>query len=235
MQFADGLRLEGREQPTVYRTLKDTGRLDRKSTSGSTKGTGFKHPEKPHQHWHVDISYLNVGGTFYYLITVLDGYSRYVVHFDLRESMTEVDVKTVCQAAIEKHPGVKPRIISDNGPQFIAKDFKAFVKFHSMTHVKTSPYYRQSNGKLERFHGTIKKECIRPNCPRNRDEALSQIRSYILHYNEARLHSAIGYMTPADRLCGLDKEIAEERDRKLVEARARRRSAAKEERLSIAS
>ena len=85
------------------------------------------------------------------MITVLDGYSRYVVHFDLRESMTEVDVKTVCQAAIEKHPGVKPRIISDNGPQFIAKDFKAFVKFHSMTHVKTSPYYRQSNGKLERF------------------------------------------------------------------------------------
>ena len=161
-------------------------------------------------------------------------FSRYVVHFDLRESMTEVDVEIVCQAAIEKHPGVKPRIISDNGPQFIAKNFKAFVKFHWMTHVKTSPYYPQSNGKLERFHGTIKKECIRPNCPRNRDEAMSQIRSYMLHYNEVRLHSAIGYITPADRLCGLGEQIAAERDRKLEEARERRRSTANNERLAIA-
>ena len=220
---------------TVYRILKQAGRLDRKSTSGSTKGTGFKHPEKPHEHWHVDISYINVGGTFYYLITVLDGYSRYVVHFDLRESMTEVDVEIVCQAAIEKHPGVNPRIISDNGPQFIAKDFKAFVKFHSMTHVKTSPYYPQSNGKLERFHGTIKKECIRPNCPRNHAEAMAQISSYIVHYNEVRLHSAIGYITPADRLCGLAEEIAAERDRKLEEARSRRRLNASENQLAIAS
>ena len=137
-------------------------------------------------------------------------------------------------AAVSKSPSSSRIGIGDNGPQFIAKDFKAFVKFHSMTHVKTSPYYPQSNGKLERFHGTIKKECIRPNCPRNRDEAMSQIRSYILHYNEVRLHSAIGYITPADRLCGLDKEIAAERDRKLEEARARRRSTANNERLAIA-
>ncbi|QDV88173.1 IS3 family transposase [Stieleria magnilauensis] len=219
---------------TVYRVLKKAGRLDRKSTSGSTKGTGFKHPEKPHQHWHVDISYINVGGTFYYLITVLDGYSRYVVHFDLRESMTEVDVEIVCQAALEKHPGVTPRMISDNGPQFIAKDFKAFVKFHSMTHVTTSPYYPQSNGKLERFHGTIKKECIRPNCPRNREEAMKQISAYMVHYNTVRLHSAIGYITPADCLSGLADEIQAERDRKLEEARLRRRETSTES-LAMAS
>ena len=77
---------------------------------------------------------------FYYLITVLEGLSRYIVHFDLRESMTEVDVEIVCQAALEKHPDVTPRIISDNGPQFIAKDFKAFVRFRGMTHVTTNPF-----------------------------------------------------------------------------------------------
>jgi len=91
-----------------------------------------------------------------------------------------------------------------------------------------------SNGKLERFHGTIKKECIRPHCPRNHAEAMSQISSYIVHYNEVRLHSAIGYITPADRLCGLAEEIAAERDRKLEEARARRRRGTNEERLAIA-
>ena len=212
---------------TVYRVLKAAGRLDRKSPSSSAKGNGFKQPKKPHSHWHVDISYINVGGTFYYLITVLDGFSRYIVHFDLRESMTEVDVEIVCQAALEKHPDVTPRIISDNGPQFIAKDFKAFVRFSGMTHVTTSPFYPQSNGKLERFHGTIKKECIRPNCPRSYDEALRQISQYVKHYNEVRLHSAISYITPADALCGLAKVIHAERDRKLEEARSRRRQSSK--------
>ena len=220
---------------TVYRVLKRAGRLDRQSSGCSTKGSGFKQPKKPHDHWHVDISYINVGGTFFYLITVLDGYSRYIVHFDLRESMTEVDVEIVCQAALEKHPGVTPRIISDNGPQFIAKDFKAFVRFSGMTHVTTSPYYPQSNGKLERFHGTIKKECIRPSCPRNYDEAMHQISTYVKRYNEVRLHSAIGYITPADCLCGLADEIHTERDRKLEEARIRRRIKSNNKSLVMAS
>ena len=220
---------------TVYRVLKRAGRLDRQSSGASTKGNGFKQPKKPHDHWHVDISYINVGGTFFYLITVLDGCSRYIVHFDLRESMTEVDVEIVCQAALEKHPGVTPRIISDNGPQFIAKDFKAFVRFSGMTHVTTSPYYPQSNGKLERFHGTIKKECIRPACPRNYDEAMRQISMYVERYNEIRLHSAIGYVTPADYLCGLADEIHAERDRKLEEARIRRRMKSNNKSLAMAS
>ncbi|QDT59297.1 IS2 transposase TnpB [Stieleria bergensis] len=217
---------------TVYRVLKAAGRLDRKSATKSLKGTGFKQPKKPHSHWHTDVSYINVGGTFFYLITVLDGFSRYIVHHELRESMTEVDIEIVIQAALEKHPGVKPRIISDNGPQYIAKDFKAFVRFNGLTHVTTSPYYPQSNGKQERFYGTLKTECIRPNPPRDRDEAVKQIAAYVCHYNETRLHSGIGYITPADCLNGLSGEIHAERDRKLEEARSRRREQAS---LAIAS
>lgn len=220
---------------TVYRVLKSAGRLDRKNTGQSQKGTGFKQPLQAHQHWHVDISYINAGGTFFYLITVLDGYSRYIVHHELRESMTELDVEIVCQAALEKHPGVKPRIISDNGPQFIAKDFKAFVRHSGMTHVKTSPYYPQSNGKLERWHGSLKRETIRPNCPRNSAEAVHHIQAYVRHYNEVRLHSAIGYVTPADHLAGLTHEIHAERDRKLEEARMRRRDGSRETELAKAS
>jgi putative transposase len=80
---------------------------------------------------------------------VLDGYSRFIVHWDLRESMTEAEIEIILEAAKEKYSQAKPRIISDNGPQFIARDFKELIRLPGMTHVKTSPYYPQSNGKIE--------------------------------------------------------------------------------------
>jgi transposase InsO family protein len=205
--------------------------LDRKNVTPSKKGTGFVQPTKNHQEWPVDVSYINVGGSFYFLISVLDGFSRYIVHWELRETMKELDVELVITKAIEKHPGVSPRIISDNGPQFIAKDFKEFVRQYGLTHVRTSPYYPQSNGKLERWHGSLKSECIRPSCPATREEAQKRIEKYVNHYNHVRLHSAIGYITPADCLAGLSQVIGEERDRKLESARERRqqrRAAAKQ-------
>ena len=140
---------------TTYRVLANAGLLKRRNDTKSTsKGKGFAQPLKPHEHWHIDVSYLNICGTFYYFICILDGCSRYVVHWDIRESMTEADVTLVIQRARELFPGTSPRIISDNGPQFIAKDFKEFIRVSGMTHVRTSPHYPQSNGKLERFHRT---------------------------------------------------------------------------------
>ncbi len=108
--------------------------------------------------------------------SVLDGYSRYIVHWELRESMTEQRRgDRSCSGRLEKYPGAKPRIISDNGPQFIARDFKEFIRLTGMTHVRTSPYYPQSNGKLERWHGSLKRECIRPTCPASLDEARRRV------------------------------------------------------------
>ena len=91
-----------------------------------------------------------------------------------------------------------------------------------MTHVRTSPYYPQSNGKLERWHKSLKSECIRPGTPLTREDALHLIQSYVDHYNTVRLHSAIGYVTPQDRLIGRQAEIHAARDRKLEEARRQR-------------
>jgi putative transposase len=210
---------------SVYRVLKAAGRLDRKWQKPSKKGTGFVQPLGPHEHWHVDISYINVQGTFYYLTSILDGASRFIVHWELRESMTERDVETILQRALEKHPGQKPRIISDNGPQFIAQDFKEFIRIVGITHVRTSPYYPQSNGKLERWHGSLKRECVRPTCPASLEEARSRVAAFVTHYNHVRLHSAIGYITPADKLNGLEAVIFAERDRKLQAARTRRQQA----------
>ena len=207
---------------TVYRTLKVAGRLDNRRFSPSKKGTGFVQPLVAHQHWHVDISYLNVAGTFYFLISLLDGFSRYIVHWEIREKMEESDVETVVQRGLEKYPDAKPRIISDNGPQFIARDFKEFIRLLGLTHVRTSPYYPQSNGKLERWHGSLKRECIRPTAPASLDEARRRVVDYVEHYNHVRLNAAIGYLTPADKLNGLAEVIFAERDRKLEAARQRR-------------
>lgn len=210
---------------TVYRVLKAAGRLDRRTFSPSKKGAGFVQPDKPHQHWHVDVSYINIDGTFYYLTSVLDGASRFIVHWELRESMTEQEVEVILQKAVEEHPEVQPRVITDNGPQFIARDFKQFIRLIGATHVRTSPYYPQSNGKIERWHGSLKRECIRPACPATVEEARRRVAAFVAHYNHVRLHSAIGYITPADKLAGLEQVIFAERDRKLEEARQQRQLA----------
>lgn len=210
---------------SVYRVLASTGLLARWARRVSKKGTGFTQPTKLHEHWHVDIAYVNCGGTFYYLFIVIDGYSRYLVHWDLRPAMTEGDVEIILQQAREMFPDARPRIISDNGPQFVARDFKEFVRLCGMTHVRTSPYYPQSNGKAERVIQTFKVEGIRPAAPVTEGEARGAIAKVVKHYNEVRLHSAIGYITPKDKLAGRETEIFAARDRKLEEARARRAEA----------
>lgn len=208
---------------STWRVLSQAGLLDKWNKKISKKGTGFIQPLLPHEHWHIDISYLNICGTFYYLCSLLDGCSRFIVHWEIRERMLESDIEIIIERAKEKYPEARPRIISDNGPQFIAKDFKEFIRLSGMTHVKTSPYYPQSNGKLERYHKTLKGECIRPKTPLSLDDARRLVAEYVMHYNTVRLHSSIGYVTPADKLNGREKDIFKERDLKLEAAREQRR------------
>jgi len=216
---------------SVYRVLKAAGLLGRWNAKPSAKGTGFQQPVGPHEHWHIDVSYLNICGTFYYLCSILDGFSRYVIHWEIRESMTEADVEIILQRARELFPDARPRIISDNGPQFIARDFKEFIAMSGMTHVRTSPYYPQSNGKLERYHRTIKADGIRPHTPLSLEDARRIVGNFVRHYNEVRLHSAIQYITPADKLAGRAEAILAARDAKLAAAREARKARRQRERI----
>ncbi len=209
---------------TVWRVLSAAGRLKKWNKKPSTKGTGFVQPLQPHEHWHIDVSYINICGTFYYLCSVLDGCSRYIVDWEIGEQMKETDIEIVLQRAREKYPDARPRIISDNGPQFIAKDFKEFIRISGMTHVRTSPYYPQSNGKIERWHKSLKQECIRPGTPLTLEDAKRLVTQYVIHYNYRRLHSAIGYITPWDKLQGRAQQIFDGRDKKLNQAREQRKA-----------
>jgi putative transposase len=219
---------------TVYRVLKTAGCLQRWRPAKTTKGQGFQQPLAPHEHWHLDISYVNIRGTFYYLLSVLDGRSRFIVHWELRESMKESDVEVVLQRARERFPTARPRIITDNGPQFIAKDFKEFIRLSGMTHVRTSPYYPQSNGKLERWHGTLKRDCLRPHVPLSCDDARRLVARFVEYYNHVRLHSALGYVAPADYLADRAPAIYAARDRMLAKARERRTARRRRAALSAA-
>lgn len=208
---------------SVYRVLKSAGLLQRWSTKKSKKGAGFHQPSAPHHHWHTDMAYLNICGTFYYLCSIIDGYSRFVIHHEIRPQMKEVDVEIILQRALEKNPGVRPRLITDNGSQFVARDLKVYLRDRGLQHVRTSPYYPQSNGKIERWHKTLKAECIRRKTPLSLQEARLVAQQYVDHYNTQRLHSAIGYITPADKLNGKADQIWGDRKRKLAHARERRR------------
>lgn len=209
---------------SVYRVLKAAGLLQSLWQKSTRKGTGFVQPLQPHAHWHIDFSSVNIGGTFYYLCSILDGASRFIVHWEIREAMKEADAEIVLQRAREQYPQARPRIISDNGPQFVAKEFKEFIRVWQTSHGFTSPHYPQSNGKLERWHRTLKAQAIRPKTPLNLEQARQVVAEFVDHYNTVRLHSAIGYVTPQDKLAGRAEQIWKDRDAKLEAARERRQA-----------
>jgi transposase InsO family protein len=204
---------------SVYRVLSKAGLLNKwKGKTNTSKGMGYRQPLKPHQEWHIDIKYVNFRGTFLFLISVMDGYSRYIIHHELRPSMEERDVEITVQKAHEKYPNEKPRLISDNGGQFIAKDFQEYLKNLELQHTTTSFNYPQSNGKIERYHRSLEEECIRVKSMITLEDAQDQIAGYIDHYNNNRLHSALGYLRPVDYLNGNVKELLKARQDKLDKA-----------------
>jgi transposase InsO family protein len=208
---------------TTYRVLKSMGLLNRwNKIKKSSKGNGFEQPVLVHQHWHIDIKYVNFRGTFLFLISIIDGYSRYIVHHELRMNMQEYDVEITVQRALEKYPCVKPRLITDNGSQFISKDFAEYLKQAGLQHIRTSIAYPQSNGKIERYHRTIHEECLMKKSLIDLDDARKQIANFIEYYNTKRLHSSLFYLTPDDFLNGRISEKLIERNTKLQLAKKAR-------------
>lgn len=201
---------------SVYRVLKEAGLINEWSNKKSNKkGTGFVQPEHPHKDWHTDIKMVNFHGTFLFFISVIDGYSRYLLHHEVRISMTELDVEITLQRAHEKFPDAKPNIISDNGGQYVSKEFGNYLKQIKFKHIRTSTYYPQSNGKIERFHRSLSEECLRKRSFIDLEDAQKQISKYVSHYNNNRLHSSLNYLRPVDYLFGNPEALLKERQNKI--------------------
>lgn len=109
-----------------------------------------------------------------------------------------------------------------NGPQFVTRDLKTFIQQSGMTHVRTIPYYPQSNGKIERWHKSLERECIQPATPLFQEGACQSVNRFVMVYDRKRLRSAIGYVPPNDKLERRESTIFAERKRKLAAARKAR-------------
>jgi len=217
---------------SVYRILTDADLLYRWKRSYRS-GEKPEAPTQPNQRWHTDIMYLRVGDVWYFLVTVLDGFSRYVVHWDLLTSMRAADVRLVIQHALEANGLKNVEIVSDNGSQFTSADFKAQVRQFELQHIRIRTYHPESNGVLERFHRSTR-EALAEEDLRNLARARALIEEWIAHYNEHRLHAGLGYLPPAEYHNGKPEQRLRERQEKLERARAHR-TAANQERLRAAA
>jgi transposase InsO family protein len=206
---------------TVYRVLKNADLLYRWKRTRSA-GERPAEPTRPQERWHTDLMYLRVGDVWYFLVTVLDAYSRYVVHWDLLTSMTAADVRVVLQDALTK-TGAHPEVVSDNGSQFTARDFKELVRDFALEHIRIRTYHPESNGRLERFHRSTR-EALASAELKNLSTARGIIGRWVTHYNERRLHAALQYLPPAEYYAGDPAARLAERERKLAAARTRRRA-----------
>jgi transposase InsO family protein len=207
-------------ESSVYRILRSFKLLGRafKENDGAMKEYENK-PLYVHHHWHTDIAYVSVSRIHYYLIFMLDGYSRFLLHWELMTDMSKTSVEIFTQKTIDKYPGVEPMVIHDNGSQFISHDFKRILFENNCADVPTRLKHPETNGKAERFVGLIRSEALRPNSPAYYGEAMKVIKNFVDEYNHNRYHAGIGYLKPVDVFEGRGHAILAERKRKLKQAR----------------
>lgn len=173
----------------------------------------------PNQLWQTDFTYLKViGWGWFYLSTVLDDYSRYIIAWKLCTTMKAEDVMETLDMALIKsgcdqvNVAHKPRLLSDNGSSYIASDLADYLEDKGMSHVRGRPYHPQTQGKIERWHQTLKNRILLENyfLP---DDLKRQIHAFVDHYNNRRYHESLNNVTPADTYFGRDTAIIGRREK----------------------
>jgi hypothetical protein len=204
---------------SVYNVIKRYDLGKKWAEAVEMKKKGFDQPKSIHEQWHIDFSYIKIGDAFYYFLSILDGYSRKILNWRLCKNMEGINAEILVTETKELYPSAKKvRIISDNGSQFISKDFKELLVLLKLGHTFTSANHPQSNGKLERFHRTLKTEHVRRSAYINYQDACNRMAQWIAYYNCQRLHSAIWYLTPNDVFYGKKENRLAERKEKLHNA-----------------
>lgn len=210
-------------ESTVYQILKANRLLSRWEKGGEPSGKEYREkPGKVHEHWHIDIAYVKIRGIFYFLVMMLDGYSRYILDWELMTDMLGSSVEDFVVRVREKYPGFDVKLISDNGPQFVSRDFKVLLSKLEIQHCRTRRNHPETNGKIERLNGSVRQEALRLMCPSSYHEAQQVIGNYVDLYNNRRLHAGIRYLRPVDMFEGRDQAILEQRGKRFVAARATR-------------
>jgi len=218
-------------ESSVYRILKANDLLPSPAYTVLTAREQFPQPTTGvHQLWQTDFTWLKVvQWGWYYLCTVMDDYSRYILAWELCRGMGSVDVQRVLDQAIAAagvdHVTVlhRPRLLTDNGSCFVAREFGEYLSDRGIKHVRTKPFHPMTQGKIERYHRSMK-NIIRLENYYSPEELKAQLAAFVDHYNHRRYHEALDNVTPADMYTGRDREIRERRKRiKRETLRLRRR------------
>lgn len=190
----------------------------------------------PNQVWRSDITYIDIGAGYGYLIIVLDKFSRKIVHHELRITMTTQDWEEVLLRALEKEnlldSSLKPKLVTDNGTQPTSKRFKKLMKELGMKHIRTAVRHPESNGQIEVVNKTLKYEYLYVNEKypfTNFLMAKMTIDLAVKHYNQKRLHQALGYTTPEEAHTGKHTEVLQSYKEKQQKARQRRKEINRQE------
>ena len=210
-------------ESTVYRVLSEADLLSRWKRSTASSGEYHFRPTAPNQQWHTDVMYVWVAARFYFLLSFVDAYSRYIVHHKLLMTLDGKSVATELQAALEALPGSTPRVVHDHGSEFVNRDVAAVIKAHNLIDIRTRPRHPESNGIVERFNGTVRDETD-DDYGNNYLQAEAIIARLMHHYNDERLHAALGYMPPVIWHRGRPNEVRDERARRIAAARTHRKT-----------
>lgn len=178
-------------------------------------------PGRADEVWHIDLMYLYIKPRWYYLVDIVDGYSRFLVHWSLNLTMLTDTVTLTAQEALDglaQRRSGEPKLVHDRGSQFLSQEWRAFVKAVGITDIKTRVAHPQSNGLVERLHRTHREEGLDEEALSDYYRALEAMTSWSRYYNHERPHSALKYLCPIDYYRGDPAARLAERQRKLTQA-----------------
>jgi len=208
---------------TVYRILDKHDLLYRWKRPEPGQGRRVPEATYPNEVWHIDLMYLWVKGRWYFLVTLLDSYSRYIVHWELALSMRAEEVAEIAATALERVHGKKPRIVRDNGSQFVAKEWREVMRYFEVEEIPIRVRHPESNGRIERYHRSVREEAFGDTEVEDLYRARDLLAEWVRYYNDERLHSALEYLRPVDYYLGNPQALLARRKTKLREAAARRK------------
>jgi len=216
-------------ESTVYRILRREGLVKRQETQLMAAKEYHTKTKRPHQMWATDASYFRVvGWGYYYLVTVMDDYSRFILGWKLQKDMSANSLIEVVQEAVDATGMTdvpvedRARLLSDNGAGYVSRTFREYLRLVGIGHILAAPYHPQTNGKVERYQQSLKREVnqLPYELPSQLEHAIADFVDY---YNYRRYHKALGNVMPADVLYGRRDEILQRRKGVQIQTINRRR------------